>query len=94
MVEWLITALAALLGISPVVAVGLLVGVSVVGSAALRWYRRSRHEENYYLELSRSGSAFGAPRAEDREATLSGATRGSRKAARRRAILLRGPDPG
>lgn len=61
MLEWLIEALAHGLGISAPAAVGLLVAVSVGASAALRWYRRMRHEENYYLELTRTGGPFGSP---------------------------------
>ena len=58
----LIALLAQWLGISPAAVVGLLVAASVGGSAALRWYRRVRHEENFYLELTRTGGPFGAPK--------------------------------
>jgi hypothetical protein len=52
MLEWLIATLADLLGISPLSVIGLLVVVSVGGSAALRWYRSVRKAENYYLDLA------------------------------------------
>ena len=68
--DMLISALAALFGITPALAVGLLVAASIGGSAALRWYRRMRHEENYYLELTRPGRAFGSPEPSAEEGRL------------------------
>ena len=68
--DMLIGALAALFGITPAAAVGILVAASIGGSAALRWYRRMRHEENYYLELTRTGAAFGSPQPSPEERRL------------------------
>jgi hypothetical protein len=50
--EWLIGAIAGLLGVSPLVAVGFLVAASVGTSAALRWLRSTRQDEYYYLNLT------------------------------------------
>ncbi len=78
--DMLISGLAALFGITPALAVGLLVAASIGGSAALRWYRRMRHEENYYLELTRPGRAFGSPEpsAEERRLRGGGTSRSGR----------------
>ena len=76
--DMLIAALAALLGISPGAAVGLLVAISVGGSAALRWYRRMRHEENYYLDLTRTGGPYGSPEPSPEERAILRATDPSR----------------
>jgi hypothetical protein len=61
MLEWLIGALAAALGLSPAEVVGGIVLLLFGGSAALRWYRRTRSAENYYIDLARSGAAFQQP---------------------------------
>ena len=61
MLEWIVGAVAAALGLSPAEVVGLFVAGLFGGSALLRWYRRMRSEENYYLDLVQSGAAFGAP---------------------------------
>jgi hypothetical protein len=50
--EWLIGAVAGLLGVSPLVAVGFLVAASVGTSAVLRWHRSTRQDEYYYLNLT------------------------------------------
>jgi hypothetical protein len=84
--DMLIAALAALLGISPAAAVGLLVAASVGGSAALRWYRRMRHEENYYLELTRTGGPFGSPEPSPEERRLLRAADPSRSGRLRRRM--------
>ncbi len=52
MLEWLVGAVAGLLGVSPLVAVGFLVAASVGTSAALRWLRSTRQDEYYYLNLT------------------------------------------
>ena len=73
-------------GISPGAAVALLVGASVAGSAALRWYQRTRHEENYYLELTRTGGPFGSPEPTPEERALLRAADPSRAARMRRRM--------
>jgi len=84
--DMLISALAALFGITPAAAVGILVAASIGGSAALRWYRRMRHEENYYLELTRTGGAFGSPRPSPEEQRALSAVGSSRSGRLRRRL--------
>ena len=52
MLEWVIGVVAGLLGVSPLVAVGFLVGASVGTSAVLRWHRSTRQDEYFYLNLT------------------------------------------
>ena len=84
--DMLIAALASLFGISPAAAVGLLVAASLGGSAALRWYRRMRHEENYDVELTRTGGAFGSPQPSPEERRLRSAADPSRSGRLRRRL--------
>jgi hypothetical protein len=84
--DMLIGALAALFGITPAAAVGILVAASIGGSAALRWYRRMRHEENYYLELTRTGGAFGSPQPSPEERRALSAADPSRSGRLRRRL--------
>jgi hypothetical protein len=84
--DMLISTLAALFGITPAAVVGVLVAASIGGSAALRWYRTMRHEENYYLELTRTGGPFGSPQPSPEERRLLSAADTSRSSRLRRRM--------
>jgi hypothetical protein len=50
--EWIVGVVAKLLGVSPLAAVAVLVAASVGVSAILRWFRSTRQDEYFYLNLT------------------------------------------